>query len=203
MVLHMITVPLVVLPVLRRALLEVQPVLVDLAAAQPAASSSSDSNDEQGAAKQGPNMAAALGDGGHLADQRLRAGQLHVTSGSGSNTWRRILVHLSKAAVALGDSSTSSSDELVQQAAVAGRRVREALLQQHGMAAELCTVRCWYECTPDGTDGRSPCWEEALVGSMREQLGGQQVAVQFVPVSQVASSVGPAACWAVLEAHAC
>jgi hypothetical protein len=192
-----------------RAMLEVQPVLEDLAAAAaaPPSSSSSDggSDCEQETAAV---LAGTLPDAQHASigcSQDAAGVGVHITqdAGSSSSCWRRILVHLTGQQRCDNTSSScnSSADDQAAQAVAAAEQMA-ALCRSASGAASVCSLRCWHAVAgADGSSQSSAKWQAALVSRLQEGTGQQQMALQSVQVCAVATSMQPGPCWAVIEAY--
>jgi enamine deaminase RidA (YjgF/YER057c/UK114 family) len=195
-----------------RALLEVQPVLQDLAVAVPPASSSNGSDSDCGHEAAAAAGAPASVEPGAAADASSGAAPgavgVHVTQGAcGSSGWRRILVHLETthndgSAAADSASCGPADDTRAAQAAAAADQIGAACRRSGGAAGNVCSLRCWYDVAPEEAASQSNAtWQAMLLFSARECIGQQGVAVQLVQVSTVAMSTQLGPCWAVLEAY--
>lgn len=219
-----------------RALLEIQPILLDIAAAAGQAHSSS-SDDEEEAQQhimghhEPPSSSNGLQMASKIALQPYHGVVGYVTPAADmkcTSRWSRILVHLQKTSSPANsrNGSTGSSIPDTSQLVAAAAELAAVLadLQQSKLLMTtkghcqhqqtVCMFRCYHESNTSvepatgATGGACVSWYNILSNELQrlrsEQRCHHQVAVQYVPVSSVASSVqGSGASWAILEALVC
>lgn len=193
-----------------RALLEVQPVLADLASPPPPPASSSgsdsDSDCEQEAAAAAPADAqpgAAASGGSGAAAAAAAAIGVHLTQDAcGSSGWRRLLVHLTGQHGRDGAGCSSADEQRAAQVVAVAEQVAAACRRCGGAAGSVCSLRCWYAIDgPAGGSQSNLAWQASLVSSAQKCTGQPELVMQSVQVSRIATSVQPGPCWAVMEVY--
>lgn len=201
----------------RRALLEVQPLLLHLAAAAAAQASTSSSDEDEdevgGCSAPQPHS--------HQEVQLPDGVQGHSVRLLGGSSWSRHVVLLQECC------GGSSAQERATQAAAAAEWLSAALTadgNQPGSAGSeqaegsAVSLRCWYDVSVQPEDAAAPGWRTALASGLASRLATRRGgAVQFVPVLgasvvvvQQADSGSPdcgcaaggSTSWAVMEALA-
>jgi hypothetical protein len=168
----------VVLP--SRALLEVQPLLIDLAAAAAGAmsgSSSSSGEDEESDAGQqcgvpADNSAAAA------VPELLQQGVAVGMSQPSDSKWCRVLLQLQYA----GSSSTHDVESHAKQAAAAGKWLAAYCSPVCGAGGQpgqprtqVASLRCWYDAKLQGGAHSDGGWADLLLSELPSEVAGQLV----------------------------
>lgn len=187
-----------------RALLEVQPLLVDLQAlaADKDSSSSSDEDEPKTNAKaSGDRMPAAASVTSDSLLQQHRV-LLDVVQAAGCCGWQRALLQLQRGSCSeLDDHSGAASERTSQVAAVAEWL---AAVQWSSAGDQLVSLRCWYDARlQDEAAHSGDGWAEML----RSRLAPGGAGGQLVPVlsAQAGGTTGGASttCWCLIECLFC
>jgi hypothetical protein len=188
----------VVLP--SRALLEVQPLLIDLAAAAAGAmsgSSSSSGEDEESDAGQqcgvpADNNAAAA------VPELLQQGVAVGMSQPSDSKWCRVLLQLQYA----GSSSTHDVESHAKQAAAAGKWLAAYCSPVCGAGGQpgqprtqVASLRCWYDAKLQGGAHSDGGWADLLLSELPSEVAGQLVPV----LSAESFSAKLSRCWCLIE----
>jgi hypothetical protein len=197
-----------------RALIEVQPLLVDLSAAAAGGDSSSTSSSDEDTP--GTNLASVSGPvdvpaGTGLQESELQQHGIRVDEAKPVNsTWRRVLLQLQRANSSSG--TTGRELYLAQAAAVgmwlAGLAAQGATASAAGAAdgagserlqlqpaARVVSLRCWYEADVINSLDIDKDWAQTLFQGLPSKLAGQ-----LVPVATVHTSVCQMeTLWCVIE----
>jgi hypothetical protein len=189
----------VVLP--SRALLEVQPLLIDLAAAAAAGamsgSSSSSGEDEESDAGQqcgvpADNSAAAA------VPELLQQGVAVGMSQPSDSNWCRVLLQLQHA----GSSSTHEVESHAKQAAAAGKWLAAYCSPVCGdggqpgqPGTQVASLRCWYDGTLQDGAHSDGGWANLLLSELPSEVAGQLVPV----LSAECFSAKLGRCWCLIE----
>jgi len=181
-----------------RALLEVQPLLVDLSAAAAygcsSSSSSSDGDDDGGkAAEASTGVADAAGTSAQTAAEdalQQHGVRLHITQPDNS-TWRRALLQLKD-----GDYTGQevTTETRAAQARALAQWLSAAASLTKGQEPEIASVRCWYDSKLQEEVQGELGWAKGLLSWLPTKVAGQ-----LVPVSGIASSKGHLNSWCIVE----
>lgn len=199
----------------RRALLEVQPLLLDLSAVASAASSSSSSSDDDAPAAQAPThqpggSASAAGSGANGLQHLLQGAMLqqhHVkvsVSQPNNGSWQRVLLQLQ-------DGDGSSQGHAAQVVAVrswlsaycsqgpcsatATSRLAIQEADQCTAAGYVVSLRCWCDVREDDTLAVARSQAQSLLSGLAPKLAGQVVPV--LSAYTCTPRMGP--CWCLVE----